>query len=225
MNKAAMLRSLGFTDSFIRLSINEDEIINSGLPIDSLSFQPVLSIKKDNFRKVFSESNIEKLNPEVISSQKLYAKDDMAIYGESLDQNPFSTDMNGDLFDLKLNEDSDLSEERVDENQLEHFKIFSGDQISQLKKLGKLSLQLNNDIKESKTVIKAYQSKYKKRYLQSYIQNSKSLQSINRTKLYHKCNFPGCNRTLSSSGWLSSHLDEHIKDLRLKSIPPSEFTE
>lgn len=222
MIKAAMLRSLGFTDSFIKLSIKEDEKFNERLT-DS-GTQPVIAIRKDNFRKVFSESNIEKLNPDVLSSQGLYAKDDMAIYGEDLDHNPFIVE-NGELFDLRLNEDSDLSEDKADVHQSEEVKMFDADQLNQVKRLGKLACELNSNAKESKAVIKAYQSKYKKKYLQSYIQNSKSLQTINKTKLYHKCNFPGCNRTLSSSGWLSSHLDEHLQELRLKATPPNRVIE
>ena len=32
-------------------------------------------------------------------------------------------------------------------------------------------------------------------------------------KLFHKCCFPGCNRTFSSSGWLKAHLKEHLKQI------------
>ena len=43
--------------------------------------------------------------------------------------------------------------------------------------------------------------------------NSINLQEKNKFKLFHKCCYPGCTRTFSSSGWLRSHLNKHLKQL------------
>ena len=61
--------------------------------------------------------------------------------------------------------------------------------------------------------IKAYKSKHKKKYSKFYEINSLALQEKNKYKLYHKCCYPGCERTFSSSGWLKAHLKEHLKQI------------
>ena len=60
---------------------------------------------------------------------------------------------------------------------------------------------------------KAYKSKLKKKYNHLYEINSIDLENKNKEKLYHKCCYPGCNRTFSSSGWLKAHLKYHLKQI------------
>ena len=43
--------------------------------------------------------------------------------------------------------------------------------------------------------------------------NSITMENKNKFKLYHKCCYPGCNRTFSSSGWLKAHLKIHLKQI------------
>ena len=43
--------------------------------------------------------------------------------------------------------------------------------------------------------------------------NSITMKENNKFKLYHKCCYPGCNRTFSSSGWLKAHLKGHLKQI------------
>ena len=62
-------------------------------------------------------------------------------------------------------------------------------------------------------MIKAYKSKLKKKYGHLYKINSKELEEKNKFKLYHKCCYPDCNRTFSSSGWLKAHLKKHLKQI------------
>ena len=62
-------------------------------------------------------------------------------------------------------------------------------------------------------MIKAYKSKLKKKYGHLYKINSKELEEKNKFKLYHKCCYPDCNRTFSSSGWLKAHLKNHLKQI------------
>jgi hypothetical protein len=68
-------------------------------------------------------------------------------------------------------------------------------------------------IKNNNYLIKAYHSKLKKKYDKIYELNSVNLKEKNKFKLYHKCCYPGCNRTFSSSGWLKSHLNIHLKQI------------
>ena len=67
--------------------------------------------------------------------------------------------------------------------------------------------------KNNNYIIKAYKSKLKKKYENLYEKNSIDLENKNKSKLYHKCCYPGCNRTFSSSGWLKSHLQFHLKQV------------
>lgn len=71
-----------------------------------------------------------------------------------------------------------------------------------------------DDYKSSeKHVIKAYKSKHKRKFYQIYEHNSKQTKKIHQYKMFHKCNFPHCNRTFLSSGWLKAHFDEHLKEM------------
>ena len=68
-------------------------------------------------------------------------------------------------------------------------------------------------IKNNNYLIKAYKSKLKKKYSKLYEINSINLEEKNKFKLFHKCCYPGCERTFSSSGWLKAHLDKHLKKI------------
>ena len=39
-------------------------------------------------------------------------------------------------------------------------------------------------------------------------------EELNKYRIFHRCNFPNCNRTFSSSGWLRAHFDEHFKEIK-----------
>ena len=62
--------------------------------------------------------------------------------------------------------------------------------------------------------VKKYKSKHKLRYQEIYQLNSINFEEENKNKLFHKCCFQGCGRTFSSSGWLKSHLEEHLKEIK-----------
>ena len=64
------------------------------------------------------------------------------------------------------------------------------------------------------TAVKKYNSKHKLRYKEIYQINSINFEEENKNKLFHKCCFQGCGRTFSSSGWLKSHLEEHLKEIK-----------
>ena len=62
--------------------------------------------------------------------------------------------------------------------------------------------------------VKKYNSKHKSKYKEIYQINSINFEEENKNKLFHKCCFQGCGRTFSSSGWLKSHLEEHLKEIK-----------
>ena len=75
-----------------------------------------------------------------------------------------------------------------------------------------------NQSNENRKVIKAYKSKLKSKFYRIYESNSKDYLEKVKYKLFHKCCFPNCGRTFSSSGWLKAHFEEHIKDLKKNSF-------
>ena len=80
--------------------------------------------------------------------------------------------------------------------------------------LNSLLQNINNDVVNNNTLINSYKSKIKSKFLKIYDINSINIQGKTKYKLFHKCCFPGCNRTFSSSGWLKAHFKEHLKQLR-----------
>ena len=80
--------------------------------------------------------------------------------------------------------------------------------------LSSLLQNINNDVVNNNTLINSYKSKIKSKFLKIYDINSINIQGKLKYKLFHKCCFPGCNRTFSSSGWLKAHFKEHLKQLR-----------
>ena len=51
------------------------------------------------------------------------------------------------------------------------------------------------------------------KFFKIYDTNSINIQGKIKYKLFHKCCYPGCNRTFSSSGWLKAHFKEHLKQI------------
>ena len=72
----------------------------------------------------------------------------------------------------------------------------------------------HSEKKTIETAVKKYKSKHKLRYQEIYQINSINFEEENKNKLFHKCCFQGCGRTFSSSGWLKSHLEEHLKEIK-----------
>ena len=95
--------------------------------------------------------------------------------------------------------------------------IFSTYSQSQIVNLTKIIEEMNQS-NENRKVIKAYKSKLKSKFYRIYETNSKDYLGKVKYKLFHKCCFPHCGRTFSSSGWLKAHFEEHIKDLKKNSF-------
>ena len=79
--------------------------------------------------------------------------------------------------------------------------------------LDSLIQKINNGYVNSNSLINSYKSKNDSKFFQIHDINSKKIQGKFKYKLFHKCCFPGCNRTFSSSGWLKAHLKEHLKQV------------
>ena len=69
------------------------------------------------------------------------------------------------------------------------------------------------DYLNSYSIINSYKSKNDSKFYKIDDVNSIKIQGKFKYKLFHKCCFPGCNRTFSSSGWLKAHLKEHLKQI------------
>ena len=72
---------------------------------------------------------------------------------------------------------------------------------------------INSGFINSNSVINSYNSINQSKFSKVVDINSLNNQGKHKYKLFHKCCFPGCNRTFSSSGWLKAHFKEHLKQL------------
>ena len=79
--------------------------------------------------------------------------------------------------------------------------------------LNSILQNINNDVINNNKLINSYKSKVKTKFFKIYDTNSINIQGKIKYKLFHKCCYPGCNRTFSSSGWLKAHFKEHLKQI------------
>lgn len=91
--------------------------------------------------------------------------------------------------------------------------IFKDSMRNQMQQLDKIFQEMNES-SETKVIIKAYKSKLKTKFFKIYESNSEFYKEINKYKIFHKCNFPGCSRTFASAGWLKIHFNEHLKEIQ-----------
>ena len=80
--------------------------------------------------------------------------------------------------------------------------------------LNMLIQNINNDIIDNNHLLDIYKLKNKSKFSKIYDINSINIQGKMKYKLFHKCCYPGCNRTFSSSGWLKAHYKEHLKQIK-----------
>ena len=149
--------------------------------------QNILIIEKNNIKKIKSENDIMSLRikDERIPQKKIYEAEDKEYYKQNYD-------------DIQKNIYNDC---------ISSYTTFPSQDY-----LNKNNSEIINK-KNNNYIIKAYKSKLKKKYNYLYEMNSIDLENKNKSKLYHKCCYPGCNRTFSSSGWLKAHLKIHLKQI------------
>jgi len=155
----------------------------------------------ENFKKIRSENDMISLQMkrrrENFERKKIYEAEDKDFFKKMYENNlTFSNASQNNSF-----------------NSLYDFSAFTT--IPSQECLDKINKKSCEKIKNNNNnyLIKAYRSKLKKKYSRLYEINSINLEEKNKFKLFHKCCYPGCNRTFSSSGWLKAHLDKHLKKI------------
>ena len=156
--------------------------------------QNKLSLERCQIKKTKSANDVVLLQnqEENKKKKKVYEAEDIDIFtkrNNEIENNIYLNDFNKNNF----------------------YNFYSYTTIPSQDSLNKNMNYINN--KKSKYIINAYKSKYKNKYIQFYEINSRMLKEKNKYKLYHKCCYPNCNRTFSSSGWLNAHLKEHLKQI------------
>ena len=153
----------------------------------------------ENFKKIRSENDMISLQMkrrrENFERKKIYEAEDKDTFNKI-----YENDFN---FNFGYNGNSNKS--------LCDFSAFTT--IPSQECLEKKNKNNSEIIKNNNYLIKAYKSKLKKKYSKLYEINSINLEEKNKFKLFHKCCYPGCERTFSSSGWLKAHLDKHLKKI------------
>ena len=156
----------------------------------------------ENFKKIRSENDMISLQMkrrrENFERKKIYEAEDKDFFKKMYENNlTFSNASQNNSF-----------------NSLYDFSAFTTIPSQEcLDKINKKSCEKIKKNNNNNYLIKAYRSKLKKKYSRLYEINSINLEEKNKFKLFHKCCYPGCNRTFSSSGWLKAHLDKHLKKI------------
>ena len=185
------------SNAFKPFPIFDENNCNSKILLTNCGFSPdffnkleqnILIIEKNNIKKIKSENDIMSLRikDERIPQKKIYEAEDKEYYKQNYD-------------DIQKNIYNDCN--------ISSYTTFPSQDY-----LNKNNSEIINK-KNNNYIIKAYKSKLKKKYNYLYEMNSIDLENKNKSKLYHKCCYPGCNRTFSSSGWLKAHLKIHLKQI------------
>ena len=184
---------------------NSSDILlkNCGFTPDFFSkmSQNILIFGKNNsnIKKIRSENDIISLQMkrrrEMFENKRVYEAEDKDTYNKIF----------GNVFNFNFGYST------LSNNSLYDFSAFTTIPSQEyLEKSNKKNCEI---IKNNNYLIKAYKSKLKTKYSKLYEINSINVEEKNKSKLFHKCCYPGCNRTFSSSGWLKAHLDKHLKKI------------
>ena len=182
--------------------------------------EEIYIIEKNPMRKIFSANAVLNIPiEEQIEKKKIYDAEDKELYNQQEEDYCFDLNKNDNLL-LNFGEKIILNDNNNQyysnsiffpfNNENNIFSNFSQNQIMNLNKI----IEEMNKSYENRKVIKAYKSKLKSKFYKIYEFNSKDYLEKVKYKLFHKCCFPNCGRTFSSSGWLKAHFEEHIKDLK-----------
>ena len=141
-------------------------------------------------------------------NQKIDEKQEDSTINPELCKNHKSLDNETSINNMLSNNNCSNAQTNFSSNFLNNNNI-----LDDFEKVGKQK-KTQNDSKENKNFfIKSYKSKYKIKNKIIYEQNSFDVKKLNKDKLFHKCCYPGCNRTFSSSGWLRTHYSEHLQEI------------
>lgn len=213
MIKTALLKSLGFTDAFIQLTLSDEEL-NEISKADCNKASEVYNETNKASRSVFSKHNLAKLCFYDLKSKfwRNFAKEVVVKHEETFDETALNSERNSNqLYNLQLKEDSDFSiVSKSNSSRNCDFK-FQPDYTSSTSKLQ--GAACHNILKASKFLRKRNDSvKHKNNHLDTW--DTSRLILANNSKMDHKCNFPNCCRILPCSDSLSCHLEEHLNEIR-----------
>ena len=203
-----LLRNLGFDEGFL----------------EKISEAPsVYVIRREKIRKVHSENAVQKLDVEsALFHRKHYEEEDKDLYAGMEDNFPGEEPQEnfGTFYDDSnyINKETHIYEENEEHENTQppleqNLNIFQNCSESQMSQLNKIVKEMNST-KEEKVIVKAYRSKLKSKFYQIYEVNSENFKEKIKFKIFHKCNYPSCGRTFASAGWLRSHFQEHLKEIK-----------
>lgn len=217
------------------MQINENEFnyrlelfgLKNEFPFSTLS---TYVIKKEKFKKISSESAITKLESFPIgkkfsSLQNLGINAEREeqnyneyteIYGGDGDEDFTCTDPNSPNFSRGAFENTYLEPENKDTTTFYKESDTTRFDDTILNRLKQLLAKITTN--EDKVIIKAYRSKLKSKFKRIYEKNSENFNESTKYKIFHKCKFPGCERTFASCGWLKSHFDDHLSELQKSEV-------
>jgi len=195
---------------------------NTGLKTKKISNTKIKTIKNenDNLEIKLNEKNLTKNNINNInnyqninepkSQEAIISNDPLLNFNENL--NLKNSNFSNQIETEKIDQNCNKSEELFKKEELKN-GILENSMQNQMEQLNRIFLEMNQS-SEAKVIIKAYKSKLKTKFYKIYESNSKFYKEKNKYKIFHKCNFPGCSRTFASAGWLKSHFNEHLQELK-----------
>jgi hypothetical protein len=233
LNNNNILNNFGFGENFFEslklFNLSEKNLINSSINNN------INNNNKTNYKsafRIFSVSTAETSMLSQKSLSKIPNKNEMLdLYQEDeaeyipLDNNEnkfinkYEDDNNNNnninnfnSFKLNLNEiigNNNIN--NINNNCINNNNNFDNNLFNNNNNINNNFFNIIDNNNNNKNIIKAYKSKHKIKYSKIYEKNSELNKQQNKYKMFHKCNFPNCGRTFSSSGWLKSHFNEHLK--------------
>jgi len=190
------------TNAFKASSFSGSNNFNSKILLMNCGFSPdffnileenILIAQNNKIKKIKSENDIISLKEkeDTIQQKKVYEAEDKDIYNRK-------NDITNKIIYSNYNNSSLIMSSLTTLPSQDHLN----------KKNSEIINKKNNNY-----MVKAYKSKLKTKYSHLYEINSIELEKKNKSKLYHKCCYPDCKRTFSSSGWLKAHLKSHLKQI------------
>ena len=214
-----LLKNLGFSPVFF------EKICSGGL--DRRSQQEESStfmIRREKIRKVGSENAVVKIEGSDVQLRRCREEEDLEAYREMEEHELFGRKDEAEPFktvfeDSNLYGQDEFPEEEENSNQPpaddRHFDldVFANCSRTQMSQLNRIVTGINS-AQDHKVLVKAYRSKLKSKFYRIYEENSQQYREKIKFKIFHKCNFPSCGRTFASAGWLKSHFQEHLQELK-----------
>ena len=187
---------------------------------DENIFEKFFVIRTDKIRKIYSDTAINEVDVSKTLQNKRSRETEDIYEGVDNEYNPYADNSQNENFHVQeedavtisdYSEDDEVKEPALNSiSPKDGLEIFINCSKKQIDKLNQLVERHQN---QTKIFVKAYKSKLKSKNQDIYQKNSKDFIEKIKNKIFHKCNFPGCNRTFASAGWLKSHFNEHDDEI------------